>query len=133
MKKQFQFCARLMAAIVLLTAFAGMNRLSAQATGTIIGTVTDASGAAVPGAAVQVKNSGTGVTQNTTADGQGRYRVPELIIGTYEVTASKAGFSTVNRPGVTLTVGAEPVVDCLHRQSGAELRRSARTLEENDR
>jgi hypothetical protein len=111
MKKQVLVCARILAGIVLLAAFAGTNRLSAQATGSIVGTVTDMSGAAVPGAAVQVKNSGTGVTQTTSADPQGRYRVPELIIGTYEVSASKMGFSTVNRPGVTLTVGAEPVVD----------------------
>lgn len=111
MKKQVFVCARVLAGIALLAAFAGMNRLSAQATGTIVGTVTDMSGAAVPGASVQVKNSGTGVIQNTTADAQGRYRVPELIIGTYELQASKTGFSTVNRPGVTLTVGAEPVVD----------------------
>ena len=98
MKKQFLVCARVFAGIILLAAFAGMNRLSAQATGTIVGTVTDASGAAVPGAAVQVKNSGTGVTQSTTSDAQGRYRAPELIIGTYEISASKTGFSTVNRP-----------------------------------
>ncbi len=111
MKKQQLVYARLLAGVVLLAASAGVNRLNAQATGTIVGTITDMSGAAVPGAAVQVKNSGTGVTQNTTADAQGRYRVPELIIGTYELQASKAGFSTVNRPGVTLTVGAEPVVD----------------------
>ena len=65
MKKQFLFTfARFLAGIVLLAALAGTNRLSAQATGTIVGTVTDASGAAVPGANVQVKNSGTGVTQN---------------------------------------------------------------------
>ncbi len=112
MKKQFLFTfARFLAGIVLLAALAGTNRLSAQATGTIVGTVTDASGAAVPGANLQVKNSGTGVTQTTTSDAQGRYRLPELIIGTYELSASKMGFSTVNRPGVTLTVGAEPVVD----------------------
>jgi hypothetical protein len=111
MPTHFQFCARFMAGIVLLAALAGMNRLNAQATGTILGTVTDASGTAVPGASVQVQNSGTGVTQNTTTDGQGRYRVPELIIGTYEITAARMGFFTVARPGVTLTVGAEPVVD----------------------
>jgi hypothetical protein len=111
MRTQFNFYARLLAGVVLLASFAGMNRLNAQATGSIVGTVTDMSGAAVPGASVQVKNSGTGVTQTTTADAQGRYRVPELIIGTYDLQAAKAGFSTVNRPGVTLTVGAEPVVD----------------------
>ncbi len=111
MKKQFLMCARALAGFALLVALAGVNRLNAQATATIVGTVTDSSGAAVPGAAVQVKNSGTGATQTATSDTQGRYIVPELIIGTYDVSASKMGFSTVNRPGVTLTVGAQPVVD----------------------
>src|SRR5215831_16400089 len=86
--------------------------LSGQAsTATIVGTVTDSSGAAIPGAAVQAKNTGTGILRNTTADGQGRYRVPELIIGSYDVQAYSAGFQTVIRSNITLTVGSEPVVD----------------------
>jgi hypothetical protein len=89
----------------------GAARLRAQATAAIVGTVTDISGAGVPDASIQVKNSGTGVVQATTADLQGRFRVPELIIGEYEVSAAKMGFSTVVRKGITLTVGAQPVVD----------------------
>ncbi len=87
------------------------GRLNAQATATIVGTVTDSSGAAIANATVQVKNSGTGVTQNAITDAQGRYRAPDLIIGTYEVQASNPGFQTVVHRGITLTVGAEPVVD----------------------
>jgi len=89
----------------------GAARLHAQATAAVVGTVTDMSGAAIAEAAIQVKNSGTGVVRATTADVQGRFRVPELIIGEYEVSAAKTGFSTVVRKGVTLTVGAEPVLD----------------------
>ena len=89
----------------------GVSRLDAQATAAISGTVTDSSGAAIADAAVQVKNSGTGITQTTTSDAQGRFRMPELIIGAYEVQASKTGFSTVVHRGITLTVGAQPVVD----------------------
>jgi len=89
-----------------------MTRLHAQgATATVLGTVTDASGAAVPEAAVQVKNIGTGVTQNVVSDAQGRFRAPEINIGEYEVQASKAGFTTVVRRGIILTVGAQSVVD----------------------
>src|SRR5258706_16369616 len=54
-----------------------LSRLAAQgATATILGTVTDSSGSAIPEASVQVKNVGTGITQSTTADGQGRFSVP---------------------------------------------------------
>jgi Carboxypeptidase regulatory-like domain/TonB dependent receptor/TonB-dependent Receptor Plug Domain len=82
-----------------------------SSTGSMIGSVTDASGAAVAGASIAVKNVDTGVTQNTTSDAQGRYRVPELLIGNYEVQATQAGFQTVVRKGITLTVGSEAVID----------------------
>jgi hypothetical protein len=85
-------------------------KLQAQ-TATIQGTVTDATGAIVPGAAIQVKNIGTGTAQDFTTDAQGRYRVPDLGIGDYSVQAAKQGFQTVVRAGITLTVGVESVVD----------------------
>ena len=90
----------------------GVTRLGAQgSTATVLGTVADMSGAAIPDAMVQVKNVGTGVTQSVTADAQGRYRVSDIGVGDYEIQAAKTGFSTVVRKGVTLTVGAQTVVD----------------------
>ena len=89
----------------------GVQRLNAQATANMSGTVTDMSGAVMADANVQIKNTGTGAVTNTTSDAQGRYNARELAIGEYDVTASKAGFSTVNRKGLTLTVGSSPVVD----------------------
>ena len=90
----------------------GTVRLAAQgSTATILGNVADASGGAIAEAAVSVKNVGTGVTQSTVTDTQGRYVVPNLEIGDYEVQTSKTGFSTVIRKGITLTVGSQNVVD----------------------
>jgi Carboxypeptidase regulatory-like domain len=95
-----------------LVSLVGVSRLSAQgATATIQGTVTDMSGAAIPGASVQVRNTGTGVAETTATDSAGRFRVPDLGVGSYEVQASQAGFSTVVHRGITLTVGAQSVVD----------------------
>lgn len=85
-----------------------MGRLYAQATGTIVGAVTDMSGAGVARVSVQVKNSGTGVSQSTTTDPAGRFHVPDLVIGTYEM---EPGFQMVVHKGITLTVGSEPAVD----------------------
>jgi Carboxypeptidase regulatory-like domain len=86
--------------------------LVAQATaGTILGTVTDSSGGGVPDAAVQVTNTGTAAVQTTTTDAQGRYRVPDLPVATYDVQTEKSGFETVVHKGVTLTVGSDSVVD----------------------
>jgi outer membrane receptor protein involved in Fe transport len=77
----------------------------------VLGTVTDSAGAVVPNAAVQVKNLATGQIQQVVTDGQGRYTIAELPIGNYEAQASKSGFQTTVRTGVTLTVGAQAVVD----------------------
>ena len=101
-------------AIGLLLAISGVGieRLNAQAsTASIQGAVTDASGAGIPDAAIQVKNVGTGATQTTTTNAQGRYNVPDLGIGNYEVQVSKMGFATALRRGIELTVGSQSVVD----------------------
>jgi hypothetical protein len=88
-----------------------VNLAAQGTTATILGTVTDMSGAAVPDAAVQIRNVGTGQGQTVSSDAQGRYRVPDLGVGDYEIQASKAGFSTVVHKGVALNVGAQTVVD----------------------
>jgi len=109
-----KFYAPVAIAIVLLMVFTGIGvgRLNAQAaTATILGSVTDASGATIPDAAIQVRNVGTGNVQNTTSNAQGRYNMPDLGIGSYEVQAMKAGFSTVVHKGIDLTVGSQNVVD----------------------
>jgi hypothetical protein len=80
-------------------------------TGTIAGTVTDSSGAVVVGAIIKITNVGTGVTQAATTNAEGRYLVPLMPTGDYQLEASKSGFQSVIHKGITLTVGAAPVVD----------------------
>ena len=80
-------------------------------TASISGRVTDASGAAVPAATVTIKNTATSVTQTVNTDEQGRYPVPDLPIGPYEITTSKSGFQNALHSGITLTVGSAPVID----------------------
>src|SRR5690242_15405449 len=89
------------------------GRLNAQGntSGSILGTVTDAAGALVPNAAIQLKNVGTGQVQQVTTDAQGRYTVADVPIGNYEAQATAPGFQTTVRRGITLTVGAQAVVD----------------------
>jgi hypothetical protein len=71
---------------------AGYPVVAQDATGRIAGTVTDPSGAIVPGATVIVKNTGTGIIRQTTTDKQGYYQVLELPIGRYSVAAEATGF-----------------------------------------
>ena len=97
--------------LVLIGAL-GVPRAAAQSTTAIIsGTITDPSGAAIANSAVEVLNVGTGLKQNTNSDAQGRYRVPELGLGVYEVKAGKTGFETAVRKNITLTVGSQIVSD----------------------
>ena len=97
--------------LCFLTCLSIQHLRGQAATATISGTVTDTSGAAVPGATVNAKNNGTGITRSTMSDTQGRYSLPDLAIGDYDVQATKMGFQTVVRKGVNLTVGSLPVAD----------------------
>jgi hypothetical protein len=97
----------LLVALLLLPASATAQTFR----GTILGTVTDASGASVPGAKVVVKNLGTGLTRETTTADDGTYSVPELPIGNYSVTVEKAGFQGSVTTGVRVDVAAERRVD----------------------
>lgn len=72
---------------------------------TLSGTVTDASGAAVPGAKISVKNLDGSIVTETQADSAGRFKLIRLTPGDYEVTATADGFSAVAAP-VALNAGA---------------------------
>jgi hypothetical protein len=97
-----------------LCAILTANMLLAQsggATSTLVGTVTDATGAAVVGATVSITETGTNTTQVTTTSSSGTYAVASLKPATYQVTASMAGFSTSVAKGVVLAVGQEQRLD----------------------
>jgi hypothetical protein len=79
--------------------------------GTISGTITDPSGAVVPGAKVEVQESSTGTINRTTSDKAGQYSVPFLAPGDYTITVSKPGFETLSRGGITLQAQEHPIID----------------------
>src|SRR5215510_6350322 len=86
--------------------------LRAQAvSGTILGTVQDSSGAAVPGASVTIVNSETGLTRAVTTDSAGEYNAPSLPPGMYNVSAEMRGFKKVSLSGVRLNVDQKARVD----------------------
>ena len=98
----------ILAALVVLLA----TGLVAQTfRGTILGTVTDASGAVVSGATVKVHNVNTGQDQTVQTGADGNYTVSELQIGTYNVTVSQSGFQTSEISNVSVDVGIERRVD----------------------
>lgn len=85
--------------------------LLAQGTGAISGTVSDTTSGVLPGATVVIKNTETGQTREVVTDLRGYYTAPDLLPGPYEVMATLAGFGSVTRSGVRLTVGRAAVVD----------------------
>ena len=97
---------------VILFAVLAILPLGAQTpTSSFSGVVQDESGAVIPAASVVVKNRDTGISRNVTTDGSGRYHVPGLIPGIYEVQAQMTGFETGVRTGVQLTIGNEAVIN----------------------
>jgi hypothetical protein len=83
-----------------------------QATATagqgITGSVTDTNGAAIPDAAVSVVDNATGIVYPSRTTSDGYFNFPGLPVGTYRVTASKAGFQTTIREGVVIEAGFAP-------------------------
>ena len=92
-------------AVTLLLVPALVLAQSQATTGVIEGTVSDPSGAPVPGATVVVKNTATNLERTLATDADGRFRALLLPVGPYRVTTSLAGFATLVREGLVLTVG----------------------------
>lgn len=70
--------------------------------GRIVGTIVDANGAALPGVSVTLKNTGTALVRTTTSDSDGRWTLPALPVGTYEVKYELNGFKKLVRSGVAV-------------------------------
>jgi hypothetical protein len=73
--------------------------------------VTDTTGAAIVGATVTVHNVDTGVDRITDTTGDGGYLLPELPVGTYDITVELKGFQKAKVTGVAVSVAAERRVD----------------------
>ena len=100
------------ALLVLLLGVLAIGDLQAQVEkATLSGTALDGSGAVVVGAAIQAKNINTGIVYSAVTDGQGRYILPEMAVGTYDVSAQKDGFQKMVQTGIVLTIGSRPVLD----------------------
>jgi hypothetical protein len=77
---------------------------------TVFGTITDPSGAVVPGAQVTIVNQSTGLTREALTDMTGQYHLAGLPTGNYAVRIEKNGFQTQGREGITLTSASEVMI-----------------------
>src|SRR5947199_5619269 len=94
--------------IFLLTAALAIAQ---TATSRITGTVSDVSGALVPGATVTARNEATGVTYTQTTTEAGLYAFPSVPVGTYTVSVALQGFKTANKTGNILEVNTPLVIN----------------------
>jgi hypothetical protein len=81
-------------AVVLGIALCCSTAIAQSGAGSIQGTVTDSTGAVIPGAAVHVVNQGTGIATDTKSNAVGFYQIPDLFTGTYVVTITVPGMKT---------------------------------------
>src|SRR5208283_4654111 len=100
-----------LATLLILLATLLVPGASAQVSAILSGTVADQSGAFISGVSVTAQNLDLGTSRTATTGAEGRYAIPSLSIGNYEIRATKQGFKEAVRTGVRLVVGQDATVD----------------------
>ena len=104
---------------ILLASFIGVPEAKAQFNASLAGTVTDESGAVIPGAKVTLKNSSTQVTRDTTTTGEGFYKFNSLPPGSYGVTVTAPNFKTATFDNVSVVAESPRNLDAKLSTGGA--------------
>src|SRR5689334_16186912 len=97
--------------ITLLAALASPLTFAQSDVARIVGTVSDASGAVIPGAAVALKNERTGQERKLVTNEQGMYSATQLQPATYSLSAQATGMAQAEYKGINLSVGQERVLN----------------------
>lgn len=98
--------------IGVLVLFLSAGKLQAQyENGSVVGTIHDATGSAIPGADVSIINTATGIRSHVKTDAAGNYDIPQLRVGVYTITASAPGFSKAVAKNITVSVGNVQRID----------------------
>ena len=106
--------------LALVTFSVSSVRMSGQSvTADLVGTVTDSTGAIVPGADITVTNKGTGAVRQIKSAGDGNFAVTNLPSGSYSVTVVSASFKTFEVPNLTLAAGDKPRIDAKLQVGGS--------------
>src|SRR5580693_5526716 len=97
--------------VLILPWFSVKAFAQGETTSAIVGQVSDASGAAVPGATVTIHDTGTGLQRTATTDDSGRFNFPQLKPGTYQVRVEAQGFGPQQNDAVTAALGQKQTAD----------------------
>ena len=111
---RFLFAAALLVAIVPFSAFGQSSN------GSISGSVTDVSGAALPGVTITAVSTGTGIARPSVSNTAGHYEIPLLSPGTYSVSGELSGFQPIKYDRIVVNVGTDSVVNFALKPGVAE-------------
>ena len=98
-------------ALLLLVMFAGSALAQSGPAGALTGTVQDPNGAHLPGVSVILASDTTGAIRNATTDNEGRWTVPGLAVGTYQITYELVGFKKLIRERMAVEASVTRTVD----------------------
>lgn len=118
--KKFHFPLPLLwsTTLILSVVFVSIPALGQNATGRVIGTITDTQGAAIVGARVTVTNTGTNVVSNSVTNNTGYYQVLELPVGNYTVSVEHEGFARIVTEAAALDINQSLRID-VHLKPGS--------------
>jgi hypothetical protein len=106
--------------LALLLILPALGAYAQYENGSLVGTIHDATGAAIPNVSVTVTNNATGIATNVTSNGAGDYEVPSLRFGIYTITAKAAGFADAVAKEITIPVGGRIRIDLTMKIGTAE-------------
>ena len=117
---KFQSVLHLLTVLCFVLSLSTTTAVAQSAFGSISGSVTDPTGAVVPGVQVTVTDEGTGVSQSTRTNDTGEFVFPSLLPATYTVTAEKGGFKKLDKTGLTLVASQRLSAGTFKLSVGAE-------------
>jgi len=107
--------------LALLLILPALGAYAQYENGSLVGTIHDATGAAIPNVSVTVTNNATGIATIVTSNGGGDYEVPSLRFGIYSITAKAAGFADALAKEITIPVGGRIRIDLTMKIGTAEI------------
>ncbi len=111
---------RFLFAIALLIAIVPFSAFAQSSNGSISGTVTDASGGALPGVTITALNTATGLSRTAVTNSAGHYDIPLLPPGVYSVSSELSGFQPVKYDRIVVNVGSDSAVNISLKQGVSE-------------
>jgi hypothetical protein len=106
--------------MALLLILPALGAYAQYENGSLVGTIHDATGAAIPNVSITVVNNETGISTVVTSNGAGDYEVPTLRFGIYTITAKAAGFAEAVAKDITITVGGRVRIDLTMKVGAAQ-------------